>query len=81
MTLSQNVVEAVAEIGSRCYRERAALEMEVERLRTALLDCARRCEALKRPCGMDPEGAQAVRNGEYMSIVLVALAALGPNVL
>ena len=52
---------------------------EIERLRAALLDCARRCEALKRPCGMDPESGQALRNGAYMSIALAARAALGPN--
>lgn len=38
---SQNVVEAVAELGSACYRERDALRAENERLRAALLACAR----------------------------------------
>jgi len=52
-------------------------QAELERLRASLLDLARRCERLKRPCGMDPESAQAVRNGEYMSISLAARAALG----
>ena len=52
---------------------------EIERLRAALLDCAIRCEALKRPCGMDPESPQALRNGHYMSIALAARLALGPN--
>ena len=52
---------------------------EIERLRSALLDTARRVEALKRPCGMDPESPQALRNGEYMSIALTARAALTPN--
>lgn len=56
--------------------DRAAhLERELDAARRALLDVARRVEALKRPCGMDPESAQAVRNGQYMSIALVARAA------
>ena len=49
---------------------------DVAALRAALLDVARRVEALKRPCGMDPESAQAIRNGEYMSIALIARAAI-----
>ena len=56
-------------------RELKALQ-ELDELRAALLDCARRCEALKRPCGMDPESPQALRNGEYMSIALAARAAI-----
>lgn len=52
---------------------------EIERLRAALLDTARRVEALKRECGTDPESAQAIRNSEYMSISLNARAALLPD--
>ena len=33
---SQRVVEAVAELGSKCYREREELRLENERLRAAL---------------------------------------------
>lgn len=45
-------------------------------LESALLDTARRVEALKQPCGTDPQSAQALRNGRYMSIALIARAAL-----
>lgn len=74
---SQNVVEAVAELGSKCYSEREALHAEVERLRAALLACARKAEALKRECGMDPESQQAVRNAQYQAISTTAHIALG----
>jgi hypothetical protein len=49
----------------------------VEALRAALLECARMAEALKLPCGDDPESAQAIRNGQYASISHVAHIALG----
>ena len=52
---------------------------EISWLRATLLNTARRVEALKRPCGMDPESAQALRNGQYMSIADNARRALGPN--
>jgi hypothetical protein len=74
---SQNVVEAVAELGSKCYRERETLRAEADRLRAALLDCARMAEGLKHDCGMDPESAQAVRNMQYMAISVRAHVALG----
>lgn len=75
-------------IAPRRYQENWAEAVQVmnqqdanlAQLRAGLLDCARRCEALKRPCGMDPESGQAIRNGEYMSIALAARAALVPNV-
>jgi hypothetical protein len=54
----------------------AVLAAENDKLRAALLDVARRAEALKRPCGMDPESGQAIRNGEYMCVALAARAAL-----
>ena len=50
---------------------------EVLRLRAALLDCARKAEQLKQPCGMDPESAQAVRNSQYQNISTTAHIALG----
>lgn len=34
----------------------------------ALIEIAREIEALKRPCGTDPESAIAVQNGRYMSL-------------
>ena len=46
-------------------------------LRAALLECARMAEALKRPCGEDPESAQAVRNAQYQAISTTAHIALG----
>ena len=48
-----------------------------DRLRAALLQCARQAEALKRECGMDPESAQAVRNSQYQAISTTAHIALG----
>jgi hypothetical protein len=50
---------------------------EIERLRAALLACARQAEALKRDCGTDPESSQAVRNAQYQSISTAAHIALG----
>lgn len=52
-------------------------QREIDRLRAALLDCARQAERLKKPCGMDPEGYQAVRNGQYQNISTTAHVALG----
>lgn len=46
------------------------------RLVEALLKVARMAEDLKRPCGMDPESSQAIRNGLYMNISYVARAAI-----
>jgi hypothetical protein len=48
-----------------------------DRLRAALLNCARQAEALKLDCGMDPESAQAVRNAQYQAISTTAHIALG----
>ncbi len=42
----------------------------------ALLNVARMAEALKQPCGTDPESRQAIRNGKYMSISYAARAAI-----
>jgi hypothetical protein len=50
-------------------------QKRIAELEAALLDTARRVEALKRPCGMDPETPQALRNSKYMSIALNARAA------
>lgn len=50
---------------------------ERDRLRAALLKCARQSEALKRECGMEPESAQAVRNAQYQAISTTAHIALG----
>jgi hypothetical protein len=49
----------------------------IERLVAALLDCARQADALKRPCGDNPESEQAQRNGQYASISATAHIALG----
>jgi DNA repair exonuclease SbcCD ATPase subunit len=54
-----------------------ARDAEIERLRSALLSCARQAEALKATCGMDPESPQAVRNSRYQSISTTAHIALG----
>jgi hypothetical protein len=47
-----------------------------DELLAALLKVARMSEALKRQCSMDPESAQATRNGEYMNISYAARAAI-----
>ena len=51
-------------------------ELVNARLVEALLKVARMAEDLKRPCGMDPESSQAIRNGLYMNISYVARAAI-----
>ena len=53
-----------------------ALKAERDALRETLLKVARMAEALKRPCGMEPDSPQAIRNGKYMDISYVARAAL-----
>ena len=52
-------------------------QREIDRLRAALLQCAKQAEALKRECGSNPESAQAVRNGKYQAISTAAHIALG----
>ena len=52
-------------------------QREIDRLRAALLTCARQAEALKVDCGMDPESAQAARNARYQAISTTAHIALG----
>lgn len=42
----------------------------------ALLKVARMAEDLKKPCGMDPESPQAIRNAQYMNISYAARAAI-----
>lgn len=55
-----------------------AQSAEIDRLRDALLHCARLAEALKLPCGDDdPESPQAIRNGQYQNISLTAHITLG----
>jgi len=54
----------------------ACAVIERDRLRQALMQIVLRVEALKRPCGMDPESPQAIRNGVYMGIALSARYAL-----
>lgn len=58
-------------------QDRDRLKAEREGLRTALLACARKAEALKVDCGMDPESGQAIRNGQYQNISTTAHIALG----
>ena len=48
---------------------------EINKLRAALLACARQAESLKRECGMDSESAQAMRNAQYQAISTTATAA------
>jgi len=66
-----------AERFQRFMAECNAVEAEREKLRAALLQCARMAEALKRDCGMDPESGQAVRNSQYQAISTAAHIALG----
>jgi len=53
-----------------------ALAAENKVLREALLNIARKAEALKRECGDDPASPQAIRNGRYMHLVYLAHAVL-----
>jgi hypothetical protein len=55
----------------------ATRDARIAELEAALLACARKAEALKMPCGMDPESAQAVRNARYQDISTTAHIALG----
>jgi len=57
-------------------KERDALAAENKVLQEALLNIARKAEALKKECGADPESPQAIRNGRYMHLVYLAHAAL-----
>lgn len=50
-----------------------------DELLEALLNVARMAEALKKPCGMNPESPQAIRNGEYMNISYAARAAIAKS--
>lgn len=58
-------------------KQRTRMREDNERLRAALLRCARQAEALKRECGMNPESHQAIRNAQYQSISTTAHIALG----
>jgi hypothetical protein len=51
-------------------------EERVRELKSALLQIARKAEALKRPCGEDACSPQAIRNAEYMSLSYSARAAI-----
>jgi len=53
---------------------------DVRKLETAILEAARRIEALKRDCSPDnPESPVAIQNGRYMSISYFLRAALAPT--
>lgn len=60
-----------------CFRIAEEADHEIAALRQALLTCARLAEALKRPCGDDPESGQAVRNAQYQAISTLTHQALG----
>jgi len=53
-----------------------ALLADLERAEKALLNVARMAEDLKRPCSMDADSPQSIRNGQYMNISYEARAAL-----
>ena len=55
----------------------ARLTQERDEARAALLLIARRAEAMKEPCGMDPETPAAVRNGGLSVISCMAHIAIG----
>lgn len=46
-------------------------------MRDALLTIMRAADAAKEPCGMDPEGPAAIRNGAFATIALMAAQGLG----
>ena len=53
-----------------------ALLADLDAMRGALLKIARMAEDLKKPCSMDADSPQAIRNGQYMNICYAAHAAL-----
>lgn len=53
-----------------------ALLADLDAVRGALLKIARMAEDLKKPCSMDADSPQAIRNGQYMNICYAAHAAL-----
>ena len=54
----------------------SALLADLDAMRGALLKIARMAEDLKKPCSMDADSPQAIRNGQYMNICYAAHAAL-----
>ena len=53
-----------------------ALMADLEMAEKALREVARMAEDLKRPCSMEADSPQAIRNGKYMNISYEARAAL-----
>jgi len=53
-----------------------ALLADLDAMRGALLKIARMAEDLKKPCSMDADSPQAIRNGQYMNICYASHAAL-----
>ena len=53
-----------------------ALLADLDAMRGALLKIARMAEDLKKPCSMDADSPQAIRNGQYMNICYAAHAAI-----
>lgn len=51
--------------------------MSNDTMRDALLTIMRAADAAKEPCGMDPEGPAAIRNGAFATIALMAAQGLG----
>lgn len=53
---------------------------EIHRLQAVILEGARRIEALKRDCGMDPQSPTAIQNARYMGVSMFLRAALSPPI-
>lgn len=68
--------EALEAGGEFTQDQLRALLADLDAMRGALLKIARMAEDLKKPCSMDADSPQAIRNGQYMNICYAAHAAL-----
>jgi hypothetical protein len=72
----KRIREAVASCESFSDNDLRALLADLDAMRGELLKIARMAEDLKKPCSMDADSPQAIRNGQYMNICYAAHAAL-----
>lgn len=72
----KRIREAVASGESFSDNDLRALLADLDAMRGELLKIARMAEDLKKPCSMDADSPQAIRNGQYMNICYAAHAAL-----
>jgi hypothetical protein len=75
-TMSRFDEEPDGDLHGECVNEIRSQAARIAELESALLRVARLVEDLKLPCSDNPESPQAIRNGHYMSIALIAREAL-----